>query len=123
MKNWFLLIALNLGLSLTGFAVTVTVSSPTPNSQVPSPIHVVANASANDGISGWVVYLDSQNVYHAGATNSINTYIPASAGNHQLVVRAWDNNDAYGDVWENISVTGNGGGGGGGGRWWWGRSA
>lgn len=114
-KHWLFILAFTFSLPLTAFAITVTVSTPTQNSQVGAPIHVVATANSNHGVSGWHIYLDSQNVFSAGSTNSIDAYINASPGSHQLVTRAWDDNNSYGDVWENITVTSGGGGGGGGG--------
>src|SRR5579875_1028664 len=95
-----------------GGGVTVTVTSPPNNSQVSSPFTLTANASSNYPIVGWQVYLDGNSVYSAGSTNSINTSINASQGNHQLVTRAWDSTGAYGSVYEQITVNGSGGGNG-----------
>src|SRR5579875_4045074 len=92
-----------------GAGVTVTVTSPPNNSQVSSPFTLTANASSNYPIVGWQVYLDGNSVYSAGSTNSINTSINASQGNHQLVTRAWDSTGAYGSVYEQITVNGGGG--------------
>ena len=116
MKSILALAMACLGLSLAASAtVHVTVSSPSNGAQVASPFSLVANATSSYRITGWVVYLDGHSVYSAGATNSINASISAGTGNHQLVTRAWDASGAYGDVTEQITVTGGGGGGGGGG--------
>lgn len=114
MKYRFLLAAALVSFSVAASAAPhVTVTTPTNNSQVGSPFNLVANATSQYQIVGWHVYLDGNNVYAAGQTNSINTTINASAGSHQLVTRAWDGIGAYGDVWETITVTTSGGGGGG----------
>jgi hypothetical protein len=97
------------GAASAAFAVSVTVSSPSNNYNGPSPVHVVANATSNVQISGWVVYLDGQNAYSAGWTPNIDTNINIGQGSHELVVRAWDAHGAYGDQWLNIKVTGGGG--------------
>jgi hypothetical protein len=116
MKYVLLLTAAILSLSIAATAApTVTVSTPTNNSQVGIPFQLVANATSHYQIVGWHVYLDGNNVYTAGQTNSISSSINASTGSHQLVTRAWDSTGAYGDVWETLTVTNNGGGGGGGG--------
>ncbi len=116
MKQGFLLAAALVSLSVAASAApTVTVATPTNNSQVGIPFSLTASATSHYEIVGWHVYLDGNNVYTGGQTNSINTSINASAGSHQLVTRAWDSTGAYGDVWETITVSTNGGGGGGGG--------
>ena len=99
---------------MAALAVNVTVTSPGGNLQVGSPFNLTANASSGHPITGWMVYLDGNAVYSAGQVNSINGSLNASAGNHQLVTRAWDSSGAYGDVYQNITVSGGGGGGGGG---------
>ena len=117
MKYLLLLTAALLSLSIAATAApTVTVSTPTNNSQVGTPFHLAANATSHYEIVGWHVYLDGNNVYTGGQTNSISASINASTGTHQLVTRAWDSTGAYGDVWQTITVTNNGGGGGGGGN-------
>ncbi|HZP24965.1 MAG TPA: hypothetical protein VFB04_16090 [Terriglobales bacterium] len=117
MKNALLLTAALLGTSMAASAaVHVTVTQPTNNSQVGAPIAVAANATSSYPIVAWHIYLDSQNVYTGGRTNSIDPSISASPGTHQLVTRAWDSTGAYGDVYEQITVTTDGGGGGGGGN-------
>ncbi|HUI82963.1 MAG TPA: hypothetical protein VL240_02000 [Candidatus Binatia bacterium] len=116
MKHLLWLTAAFLNLSMAAAAaVHVTVTTPTNNSQVGSPFNEAAHASSSYPIVGWAVYLDSRAVYTAGRTQSINTNLNAPQGHHQLVTRAWDSTGAYGDAWEQITVTSGGGGGGGGG--------
>jgi hypothetical protein len=115
MKSLLLLAAALVGLSMTAAAVNVTVSTPGNNQQVSSPFTLTANATSQYQIVGWHVYLDGNNVFTAGVTNSITATITASAGNHQIVTRAWDSSGAYGSFTETVMVTSGGGGGGGGG--------
>lgn len=83
----------------------VTVSTPTPGSNVDPSFTVKASATPSSGhsITGWWIYLDSVGVYNAGSVNSITATIKASTGSHTLVIRAWDSSGAYGD--QTISVT------------------
>ena len=74
-------------------AAGVTVSSPTNGSSSGSPIHVVASAQAPAGIVATLIYLDDQNVFQTNAS-SVDTYINAGAGTHNVVVQSWDANGA-----------------------------
>ena len=101
-KLFFLLFALA---ASNAFAtVTVRLSSPAANSTVNGSFALQASASSSSPIVGWHAYLDSNNVYTAGATGSVSGTINAGSGNHQLVVRAWDSTGAYGDETVNISI-------------------
>jgi hypothetical protein len=116
LKRVFLLAVVCVSLSLAALAaVNVTVVTPTNNNQVGSPFNVVANATSSYTIVGWHIYLDGNNVYSGGQTNSITAPITAGVGNHQVVTRAWDSSGNYGSVYQQITVTSGGGGGGGGG--------
>lgn len=114
MRNLLLLTAALFSVSLASATVTVTVTTPTNNQQVGSPFTLQAHASSQHTIVGWHVYLDGNNVYTGGQTNSISASINASDGNHQVVTRAWDSTGAYGSYTQTITVSGSGGGGGGG---------
>ena len=77
----------------------VAIATPSPVSNVISPINLQASAKPTAGhtISGWIVYLDETPVYQAGAVNAIHTNINAGIGSHTVMVRAWDTSGAYGD--------------------------
>ena len=103
MKKYLFFIAL---LGLQCFAqVTVKLTSPANGSTVTAPIQLQASASSSHPIVGWHAYLDSNNVFTAGTTGSINGSVSAAAGKHQFVVRAWDSAGAYGDQTVDINVT------------------
>jgi acid phosphatase len=76
----------------------VNVLTPTTNSTVGSPVHVIADASPTAGhtITGWWIYVDGKGVYNAGAVNLINANVSMTNGSHTVLVRAWDNSGAYG---------------------------
>ncbi len=74
---------------------TVQVTAPVVNSTSSSPMHVHATASSSYAITGWQVYLDSANVYTGPATGTIDAYVSASQGSHQLTVSAWDASGGY----------------------------
>ena len=76
---------------------TVTVYTPANQSNVGSPVNILASAVPSPGytISGWWVYVDGAGVYNAGVVNSINASVPMSLGSHTVVVRAWDTSSAY----------------------------
>ncbi len=113
MQRALLVLAVCFSLPLAAAAtVSVTVTSPGNGSQVGSPFTLTASASSHYAIVGWHVYVDSNDVYSGGATNHISPSINASAGRHQVVIRAWDSSGAYGSVTEEITVTSGGGGGG-----------
>ncbi|HTT19079.1 MAG TPA: hypothetical protein VMG82_09040 [Candidatus Sulfotelmatobacter sp.] len=83
----------------------MTISTPTNNSTVGSPVNLRASATPSSGqnIAGWRVYVDSKATYSGGATDSINTNLKISKGKHSVVLRAWDSSGNYGD--HTLSVT------------------
>jgi acid phosphatase len=94
-------------LTLTANAIkpSVTISTPSSNSTVGSPVNLKASATASSGqwITGWWAYIDGKATYNGGATPTINTSLKMSAGTHKVVVRAWDSSGHYGD--RTVSVT------------------
>src|SRR4051812_37894328 len=83
----------------------VSISTPSNNSSVGSPVTLKATATPSSGqkTTGWWVYVDSKATYSGGATNSINTSLTLSTGTHTILVRAWDTSGNYGD--KTITVT------------------
>jgi hypothetical protein len=59
---------------------------------------ITANATSNQSITGWRIYVDGTTVYSAGAAKRINTSLPLEAGTHTIVVRAWAKNGSYGSA-------------------------
>ena len=98
------LLAVCYALVLSASAITVTVSSPQSGATVTSPTTFVANATSNLTVTGWVVYVDSTNVYQAGQTNSIKPSLSLSPGTHNVIVRAWDSSGAFGSASLTLNV-------------------
>ncbi len=72
-------------------AMSVALQSPAVGT-MSVPLPVQATATGDNGISGWVVYVDDKaavTVNNSSAT--LTTSVPLSSGNHTLYVRAWDN--------------------------------
>ena len=96
-------------IACTCFAqVNVSINSPSMNATVASPVRLQTSAVSSHPITGWQVYVDSTDVYSAGAVSSIDTSLTASQGSHQIVVRAWDSTGAYGSQTIAVSVQGTG---------------
>jgi len=94
--------------------VSVTVSSPAQNANVPLTFNVVASATtSNSGakVTGWHIYIDSVDKWGtAGPTSSINQSVTTTAGTHTMLVRAWDSTGAFGDQTLGITAQGTGSG-------------
>ena len=84
--------------------VTVNLTTPTSGSKQNSPVQVMANAWASDGINGWRIYVDSVSVFNQNGVSQINTWVNMKAGWHTVIVRAWDNKGAYGDQTVSMNV-------------------
>ncbi len=70
---------------------SVTVCTPTVNSIVPiTPMHVVAGSTDSlYPVIAMQAYIDNQLVYQV-KSNTLNTYLPLTIGNHLLTVQGWD---------------------------------
>ncbi len=70
--------------------IVVSMSSPYQGETVGQYVQVSASASALDSVTGWIVYVDNVQVWHTGATSSINQWIYTASGTHTFKVQAWD---------------------------------
>jgi hypothetical protein len=72
---------------------SVTLQSPglsvNSGANLTSPIHVQATAEDSSPITGYVVYVDNQNVYR-NFSSTVDTWVTIPAGRHTLYVKAWD---------------------------------
>src|SRR5438874_401465 len=96
--------------SVSAWAISVSVSSPTDNASVTSPVTIRASASPSvgDTITGWHIYVDGVDSYSAGAVTRIDTNLSVPNGTHTLVVRAWDTSGAFADQTLTVNVAGQG---------------
>ncbi len=82
----------------------LTVSSPTDQSSVTSPMHVVATTSPKNPLFFMRVYVDQLAVYFT-FTNSIDTQIFVAPGQHKIEVMAEDKQGYISDTIANVNVT------------------
>ena len=96
---------------LSSLAQVVTISSPSNQSKISSPVHYVASASSPQcpkGIAAMRIYLADHIVAYNGKADSIDTLLSLSPGNYNSVVQAWDNCGGVGKTAVNITVTATG---------------
>lgn len=79
--------------SAPSVASGVTVTTPADGGSTSSPVHLIASAKSNYPITAMRVYVDNLSVYTVPAAN-IDTYLNVTAGNHNVVVQAWDSTGA-----------------------------
>ncbi len=79
-------------------ATTVAVQSPISGASVSDPVAFQATGSSANGISGWVIYMDGQNVYQVdNNSNTLTASVTLPTGSHSIYIRAWDKyNGTYG---------------------------
>jgi len=82
----------------------VTISSPANGATVTSPVRVVASASSSNTITSMQIYVDNVSVY-GNSSNKIDTQLTMAAGNHTVVVQAWDSTSAVFKAQVGITVT------------------
>jgi hypothetical protein len=94
-----------ISVAVTPLRPAVSVSTPTDDLDVGSPVNLIASASPSPGhtINKWSVYVDGTNAYNAGASTSINTNVDMANGAHNMLVRAWDTSGAFND--QNLFLT------------------
>src|SRR5438445_12216812 len=71
----------------------VTVYFPVSGSTVTSPVHIRAAATSTYPITYTRIYVDNVSVW-GSAVSRFNTYLNMKAGNHYVVVQAWDSTGA-----------------------------
>ena len=80
--------------------VLVTISSPTNNASLASPIQIAASVPSDSPVYTMQVYVDSALQYQTNGT-SVSTALQMISGSHLIVVQAWD---VAGGTWRS-SVT------------------
>ncbi len=69
---------------------SVTICTPTAQSTVGSPVHVVAGTTDTTApVTAVRIYVDNVSMYTVNA-NTVDTYVALASGKHRLVVQAWD---------------------------------
>ncbi len=105
----FLWVSLAGALCANATVTAVSLQSPmlsaTGTTNLVSPIHVQATADDTDTITGYVVYVDDQNVYRNFAP-AVDAWITIPSGYHTLYVKAWDSTGNLSTSTYSINVTG-----------------
>ncbi len=86
-------------------APVITVTTPANNATgLPEWFNLRANASSTLPTTGWAIYVDGSTYYqYSGPYTALNQWLHLSPGQHNIVVRCWANNGAFGSA--NMTVT------------------
>jgi len=68
---------------------SVTVCTPSPNSLVQSPVHVVAGTTDSNTVTAVQIYVDSK-LNQSVKSSTIDTFVTLPVGPHNIVVKGWD---------------------------------
>src|SRR5947209_5607862 len=91
--------------STMSFAQSVSVSSPSNGATVSSPVHFVGSADGGGFKTTAIrIYADNQSVYTTNSA-SLDTMVPMAAGNHFVVVQAWNSSGQVFKSSMNINVS------------------
>src|SRR5437660_9625898 len=96
--------------TLSTVSPSVTICTPTANSTVSSPVHIVAGTTDSKTVQFIQIYVDGVKKYEIKA-KSLDTSLAMAAGTHRLTVQAYDGTYFKQTIF--ITVSGGGGGGGG----------
>lgn len=92
--GFFLFVVTGLSVLASATVTSITIQTPAVNTQnivnVTSPMHVEATAESSSTITGYVVYVDHENVYQNHSA-SLDAWIVLAPGTtHSIYVTAWD---------------------------------
>jgi Phosphoesterase family len=83
--------------------LAVNIKTPANTAPETSPVNLVASAVSANAITGWQIYVDSDDAYTQDFGDLVDASLPMAPGTHTVVVRAWDRSGAYGE--QTITVT------------------
>jgi hypothetical protein len=81
----------SLNITVSAPMAGINLLSPTSGQTTSSPVDMVATGSSPAGVAVMQIYADDQLVYSVNG-GTLDTLLPLSAGNHNLVIKMWDNN-------------------------------
>lgn len=109
--HFLVLIALCVGCTtlakgqVTAISIQAPGLSATGTTNLTSPVHVAATAEDLNSITGYVVYVDGQNVFRNFAT-TVDAWVMLPPGPHTFYLKAWDAHSSYTTRTYPINVTG-----------------
>ncbi|HEY3975066.1 MAG TPA: alkaline phosphatase family protein [Candidatus Sulfotelmatobacter sp.] len=77
------------GINVTVQSESVVITTPAPNAVVSSPVKIAATGGGTSAVYAMQIYVDNTLQYQANGA-SVNTSLSMSAGQHYIVVQAWD---------------------------------
>jgi hypothetical protein len=102
-RRWTVCMAAILATPLMAFA-GVTISSPAPGATTASPVHFVASASSTQPIVAMTIYVDNVSMFTTH-TDHLDTSLDLAAGQHYIVIQAWDASNLVMKAPENILIS------------------
>jgi hypothetical protein len=90
---------------VTSISIQAPGLSSSSTTNLTSPVHIAATAEDLNPITGYVVYVDGQNVFRNFAT-TIDAWVMVPHGPHTLYMKAWDSHNNYTTRTYQINVTG-----------------
>lgn len=97
--------ALSAHATITDVSLQSPMLSSSGTTNLLSPVHVQATAEDTATISGYVIYVDNQNVYQNHAA-SVDAWVAIAAGYHSLAVKAWDSTGNQSTATYSVNITG-----------------
>jgi len=91
------------GVNIKVLPIIITVSSPTANSTVSSPVHIHAAAPRGSTVFTMQVYVDNHLKYQSGGT-AADVWLPMSSGKHYIVGKGWDTGGGSWKTGVNVTV-------------------
>lgn len=96
-------------LPVYGTVTAVSVQSPSlstsTNNKVTSPVHFQVTAESTVGVTGYVIYVDKQNVYQNFSPSLDGWVLLPPNTKHSLYVKAWDSDGSLSTATYSITVT------------------
>ena len=81
----------------------ITISSPSANSIVASPVTIAATVPASSPVQTMQLYVDNSLAYSVGG-QSLSKTLALASGPHSIVIKAWDATGINWSTGENITV-------------------
>ncbi len=91
------------GMNVNVIPVPITISSPSANSIVASPVTIAATVPASSPVQTMQLYVDNSLAYSVGG-QSLSKTLALASGPHSILIKAWDATGINWSTGENITV-------------------